>query len=323
MLEIPLLTTEEANTELANHYYPQVTTRYMPDLELKLGQIAEEFDALFSSLSWTPHFKWLLRHFYNKEMELIFCPHGQSDKGYAAPYLASYKDQDGVLIYGELMMEMLKDLNIPLQSYAIVGNYRRGFYQKHQSFYDALVEKEIFSKLSLKKRTLLYAPTWQDADGNSSFFNFGAKVIDELPSDWNLILKLHPQLEESDPLKFYTILNLMEKKPNGILVSSFPPIYPILERVDVYLGDFSSVGYDFLSQKKAMFFLPTKQVGRLHSCGSFLDPSKKIYPQLEAPNEKRALQEALYARAYSLKEGNMKTVWSSLRRFEMGRTSIS
>jgi CDP-glycerol glycerophosphotransferase (TagB/SpsB family) len=298
LMHMPLITTEKLNDELARLYYPQIEVRHMPDLEFQLSIIAKEYDALFECKYWTPQTKTRFRQLYNKEMRLIFCPHGQSDKGFKAPLLAPYAWQDMVLLYGELLIQMLKDLHIwpSISQYAIIGNYRLQFYQKYRLFYDALVEKKFpFNK---KNRTLLYAPTWRDADAATSFFSHGAEVITQLPSDWNLILKLHPLLEQRDPAYFYSIAALADNKPNAWIVHEFPPVYPLLARSDVYLGDGSSVGYDFLYYQRPLYFFPTDYPGKLHSCGRFIDVGKNIYSQLEKANPCEIEQRSLYELAF-------------------------
>lgn len=310
LLQIPLITTEELNYQLALRYYPQIEVRYIPDLEFKLGEIAAEFDTLFECKYWQPHLKTLFRQLFNKEMRLIFCPHGQSDKGYKTPLLAPYATQDAVLIYGQLMLTMLKELKVPLPKYAIVGNYRLDFYKKHRPFYDRLAAEEI--PIDRSKKTLLYAPTWKDADHATSFFSYASKIIDDLPTDWNLILKLHPLLERRNPAEFYAFSSLREKKSNLFLIEEFPPVYPILSLADAYLGDASSIGYDFLSFNRPLYFLPTETSGRLHDCGHFLDLRKNIYSQMEkSPSQKKGAE--LYHFAFAQKEGDVaKEILNSL-----------
>ncbi len=300
LLNMPLITTEELNTALAKRYYPQVKVRYMPDLEFRLGEIADEFDVLFECKYWLPHLKTLFRQLFKKDMRLVFCPHGQSDKGYRTPLLAPYAEQDAVLVYGPLMLNMLKELNVPIPKHAMVGNYRLDFYRKHQAFYDDLAAQEI--PIDQSKRTLLYAPTWNDADGSSSFFTHGGQVIKQLPHDWNLIIKLHPLIEQRNPAEFYSLSGLAEKKPNLFLVHEFPPVYPLLAMADIYLGDHSSVGYDFLSFNRPLYFLPTKAPGRLHSCGPTLNLSQNIYSQLEKSSKDHT---ALYQYAFSEKRDHI------------------
>ncbi len=297
LLQMPLILTEELNYQLASRFYPQIELRLIPDLEFKLKEIGEEFDTLFECKYWQPHLKTIFRDLFQTNMNLVFCPHGQSDKGYQTPLLAPYAFQDAVLIYGKLMLDMLSELKIPIQNHAIIGNYRLNFYRKHQPFYDAIARREV--PLDPSKRTVLYAPTWRDADEASSFFDLGVKVMAELPQDWNLILKLHPLLEQRNPAEFYAIQSLAEKKQNLFLIDQFPPVYPILSMADVYLGDASSVGYDFLSFERPIYFLKTAKKGRLYQCGTAINLNQNIYSQLEKPNRYRDQQAALYRLAFS------------------------
>lgn len=298
LMEMPLIIAEEQSAQLARRYYPQVEIEHWPDLEHRLGQIAERFDALFECKYWAPHVKEVFQHLYQKEMQLIFCPHGQSDKGFGVPLLEPYGSQDGVLLYGDLMIQMLKELEVwpKVSRWAMVGNYRLKFYQKHRAFYDALVEKEI--PLDRNKRTLLYAPTWRDADRATSFFQYGKKVIEQLPEDWNLIVKVHPLLEQRDPAQFYAVAAQVEKKAGAILVHEWPLVYPLLMKADVYLGDASSVGYDFLWFQRPLYFFPSGRRGRLHQCGQVLDAEKNIYAQIEAENLFEKEQKELYQFAF-------------------------
>ncbi len=304
LLEIPLLVTEPENLKLAEHYYPEVITRFQPDLEFHLKDLAEEFDALIECKYWAPHLKTLFQTLFGKEMLLIFCPHGQSDKGYGAPLLAPYATQDAVLLYGDLLREMLQELSVwPfIHRSAIVGNYRQLYYNKHKDRLNQLANTEIFSQLKPHNRTLLYAPTWRDADGATSFFNSVAMIHQQLPEDWNVIVKVHPLLSQRDPALFYRLAHL--QKPNWLLVEQFPPVYPILDRVDAYLGDYSSVGYDALAFHKPLYFLPQHNLppARLHSCGQKIE-AKRLFQTIDETLCKaknfETTQTDLYQKAFS------------------------
>ena len=298
-MKMPLILTEEKNFELAQRYYPITETEYFPDLEHRLSDLADRFEALFECKYWQPHLKSLFRDLFRKEMQLVFCPHGQSDKGYSAPLLAPYSTQDLVLLYGDLLKEMLGELGVAA-NFALTGNYRLSFYLENKSFYDSIAEKEVFSHLPKENKTLLYAPTWRDADEATSFFQWAPLLFEEIPSHWNLLLKLHPLLEQRDPARFYRIAALADRRSNIVLVSEFPPVYPLLARADAYLGDYSSVGYDFLYFQRPMFFLlhPSLPLGKLHSCGTVLDSPKTLFSKIEQ-NESLAIeQKCLYLHAF-------------------------
>jgi hypothetical protein len=239
-------------------------------------------------------------------MRLVFCPHGQSDKGYKSPILALYEFQDAVLLYGNLLQEMLADLNIldSIKAHARVGNYRLTYHQLHKERETAAVQKHIFSNFRPSNKTLLYAPTWKDADGSTTFFLETERLIRDLPSHWNLIIKLHPLLPERDPALFYRLAALEEKRPNFLVVHQFPLIYAVLQKIDAYLGDYSSIGYDVLAFRKPMFFLqlPHLPFARLHTCGGIINPSENIFAQIERGLETAQdfipIQDALYSHAF-------------------------
>jgi CDP-glycerol glycerophosphotransferase (TagB/SpsB family) len=313
---IPLIANDEETANLAKMYYPEVQIRLWQDVAFRLQEIAEEFDTLLNCQYWEPSLKECFRTVYKKEMQLMFCPHGQSDKGYKSPLLEYYKFQDAILLYGQLLQDMLTELNIwdDKKPHIRVGNYRLSYHQLHKKRETDLAEQHIFSKLDPSNQTLLYAPTWNDADGATSFFLEAERLICELPSHWNLIIKLHPLLAQRDPALFYRIIALEDKRPNFVVVHQFPLIYAILDKIDAYLGDYSSIGYDVLAFRTPMFFWKLRNLpeARLHACGQIIDPAKNTWHQIEHGIKRSGdfipLQTALYKYAfYSLTGGRTYT----------------
>src|SRR6185436_3813318 len=119
---------------LTAHYYPEVALRYWPDLEFRLPQIADEFDTILDCDYWRPEQKAVFQLHSPKPLRFIFCPHGQSDKGYHSRFLAPYALQESVLLYGELMKQMLQELGLwsHIPRTAMVGNFRRLYYNHHR-----------------------------------------------------------------------------------------------------------------------------------------------------------------------------------------------
>lgn len=301
--QIPLIVTEEECAELCAKYYPEVEIKLIPDLELRYRELSDQYDSLIQCRLWSPQLKELFQTFFSKKMKLIFCPHGQSDKGYGAPVLSPYAHQDEVMLYGDLLKEMLSELNLwdEAQSYTFIGNYRLDYYKKNKDRLLQLMNREI--SLNPANKTLLYAPTWNDADGATSFFTHCEKILRELPAHWNLLIKLHPLLEQRDPGLFYRIAALEHKKENLTILSKFPPVYPILDTVDAYLGDYSSIGYDFLAFEKPMFFLAKDSLpqARLHTCGQIINPQDNLFETIElgSGNRYSAAQKQLYEKAFT------------------------
>src|SRR5690606_10270933 len=114
--------------------------------------------------------------------------------------------------------------------------------------------------------------------------------LGRLPNDYNLIVKLHPRLELDDVVQFYSILGKYEQQPNILFLKDYPLVFPLLAHSDIYLGDMSSVGYDFLTFDKPLFFInkqnraPETDRGLyLFRCGSVINPDQlgKLYQIIE------------------------------------------
>ena len=133
------------------------------------------------------------------------------------------------------------------------------FYQKYQSFYDALVPKKPF---------LLYAPTWQDSEQSTSYFDALPHLL-ALPETLTLVIKPHPHL----PL-------VPIDRPNTRLLIDFPPIYPLLNNLDAYIGDMSSIGYDCLAFDKPMFFLNQNDRKGLYLFNCGVEIKKSQYAEI-------------------------------------------
>ncbi|NGX39810.1 MAG: putative CDP-glycerol:glycerophosphate glycerophosphotransferase [Chlamydiae bacterium] len=254
LLDIPLVVTELDHIAIGERFYPMVDIQYVPLEELTLETIATNFDTIIETGKfWAMELKPLINMLFGKEILFIFSPHGNSDK---EDILGKEVEQDIDLVYGP-QMHKLK----PGRRVIEIGNVRHWFYQKYKSHFDEFADEAI--SIDPEKKTVLYAPTWTTTATTSSFFSHAEEVIGELKKEVNLIIKLHPLLEENDPAAFHRIIGKYEKEVTFLL--DFPAIYPLLEKVDIYLGDTSSIGYDFLYYNRPMFFLGKN--GSLTKCG--------------------------------------------------------
>lgn len=274
ILNIPLIVTERIVYDLAKKFYPQLDVHFIEMKDLSLEFLAKNFDVIFQSgkffhLELGP----ILENIHRKKMRFVFCPHGNSDKGFS---LKNHARQDICLYYGDHMLDLLSQtgalehINITIKT----GNYRLPFYLKNKSFYDDLTEETLKNNLFTGKKTILYAPTWNDDESPSSFFSCCISFIEKLKEQYNLIIKLHPLLEVFHMAHTYEVTSHYENIKGVIFLKEFPPIYPILSLTDIYVGDFSSIGYDFLFFNRPMFFFNTmekieqnKRGYFLHKCG--------------------------------------------------------
>jgi hypothetical protein len=258
LMDIPLVFIDERDQSIAIRYYPGLKTEFIPYEELTREFLITHYDVLFMSDLWDRkdfHESYAdLESSHGKILRHVHCPHGFSDKGF---YLKKCANEDICLVYGQNMIDLLKIEKVleDLHHYVVTGNYRFTYFKKHREFFDQVYEKEIESRFEKKQFTILYAPTWLDLEESTTFFDAYNYLIDNLPKSFNMIVKLHPRLELDDNAMYYHITGKYEKQPNVLFLKDFPLVHPLLAHVDAYIGDMSSIGYDFLAFNKPMFFL--------------------------------------------------------------------
>jgi hypothetical protein len=253
-LGLPLLVTEEETYQAAKKFYPLLNVTLMDLHDLTLEFLAS-YDVIFNSATkWALELIPVVELLYQKRMRMVYCPHGNSDKTDTAA-------KDISLFYGPHMREHLEQTGGRANSYIRTGNFRYAYYLAHQEFYDRLLQERL--KLDRHKKTIFYAPTWPDGESRSSFALCN-RVIEEVGEFYNLIIRWHPFLDEIYPAQTQQIKEVYRDR--AAFLDDFPCIYPILSKADGYLGDFSSIGYDFLTFNKPLFFLDNHR-GVLHKCG--------------------------------------------------------
>ena len=173
-------------------------------------------------------------------------------------------------MYGDHQLDLLRDSGaLPLIRKTIrTGNYRLPYYLAHQARFDQLAEESVFKQFDQQRPTILYAPSWNDGENASSFAVLTETLIRELSDSFNLLIKLHPLLAEDSPALFYSLLSRYEGNRRVQFLVEFPPIYPLLAKCDLYLGDHSSIGYDFLAFDKPLFYFSTQNHSPLSSVAS-------------------------------------------------------
>lgn len=263
ILDVPLLVTEPDFKEIAQKFYPMVEVKYVPLEDLHLKALSD-WDILITTCKfWTPELGPTLELLQGKKIRFIYIPHGHSDK---EEFLKKPVEQDIELVYGPAMKK------VRCNPHAIeIGNIRYNFYLEHKAHFDRLAAPFFHTD----KQTILYAPTWASRASSTSFFESIDFVVEQLSKTYNLLVKPHPFLEENHPALYYFALDRYKTK--ATFIEEFPIIYPLLEKTDIYLGDHSSIGYDFLIYDRPMYFL--KEGQSLAKCGkpfsSFCSDSQK------------------------------------------------
>ena len=308
-MDIPMVIDESFLVETMKTYYPQVEAIYVEHHAKLIEYLATHYDYLFCSCAnYRRELSPMFEVIYRKKMEFWYCNHGHSDKP-----LDQFKHQNLIFTYGPHQEQRLKEENLleGIEGSVRTGNYRFSYYHQFQSFYDDLVEKEIFSSFSKKQTTLLYAPTWRDLEKSTSFFDVGDAVIDQLPEHYNLIVKLHPWIIHYNPGHVYSLEEKYKDHPNIKVICLYPLILPLLNRTDIYLGDFSSVSYDFLYYNHPMFFFEGSErtskrdnSTHVHNCGTLIPKATYsnlygfIESHLEEKEKVKELRTQLYKEAF-------------------------
>ena len=286
MMDIPLLFTDVEHFEQARRHYPHLRAELSAWQEFTPESIVPRYNTLFVSDMWSQ--QQIQGRFPvntlpdGEHLRVVHCPHGFSDKGF---WFGECVDQDITLVYGQNMLDLIAHQRPELQwdRYIVTGNLRYTYYKQHMDRFNAIVEKEVLAQFAQKQPTLLYAPTWRDAEGSSSFFTAAQQILAQLPPSYNLIVKLHPNLEH-DPdfmLDVYQVMSQHEERPNVHFLTEFPLIYPLLAACSAYIGDHSAVGYDFLAFNRPLFFLNhlkrdtlNDRATYLFRCGKVLGPDQ-------------------------------------------------
>ncbi len=295
-LEIPLYITELSTFEAAKEFYPKLQVHYIDIQDLSLSFLAQRADVIFESgHTFATELLPLWELLHQKKMRVVYCPHGNSDK--KSPRLR----KDLTLLYGDHMKHHLSQTgeDCLVEKMIVTGNYRTVHDRERKNWIDEKLERVLLGRFAKDKKTVFYAPTWE----SQGWFEKAERIIEEVGAEFNLLLRLHPFMEELYPIEYEKI-----KSRSVIDLASFPAIYPILRKADYYLGDFSSIGYDFLSLNKPLFFLDRYE-GEIFDCGVVLKQNQPYSAQLKAFEEshelnlrRKRLAERVFGRERTFKE---------------------
>lgn len=273
LLDATLLLFTDEDEKILLQYYPPISYEKIPE-----GHILYEFlsscDLIISTSKSGKNLSEQTKLMTGRTVPYVFLPHGQSDKAFSAHDMAHYVPYR--FVYGQYMIDQLEAQGVTPRKTFTLGNYRYKYYLKHRQFFDALVPE-----MDQRKATLLYAPTWNDEE-NSSSMRQALDFFEELTEAYHVILKLHPFSERYQPGYYYALEERAHCTSGCTIANAIPFVYPFLSKTDLYLGDYSSIGYDFLAFDKPLFFLQPQneqknEAGKtLQKCGTIVENIKSI-----------------------------------------------
>ncbi len=284
MLGVPMLACDSPGQRAALLSYPALSTDLIGGLRMPEGveRVVARIDelgpdvVLYSDLV----ARDALRRYFRgrrKVPRIVHVPHGFSEK--RQPWARGIATQDVALMIGRHAIDQLASFGVERCEATLVvsGNLRRAWFDAHAAFFAGA--RRSWGLREDPRRTVLYAPTWDDAIGSSSFFGAVAALVAALPRDTRLVVKLHPHLER-DAQAVTALLAPYAGRDDVVVLRGCPLVHPVLELADVYLGDMSAMAYDFLAWGRPMFFLNALEGtahdprgARLWGCGTAIAPS--------------------------------------------------
>ncbi len=303
LADCPLIVCEESLAELARRYYPGLKVIEADPFRLQLPKRIVSCDtrpllqAAFPQLG---------------DAEIYWLPHGNSDKGWTIPFFEALQSEI-CLVYGQKMIDFMDRKNVRAKIIR-VGNFRKRYFLKYRDLYRRTVEKEIAVHLPKSEKNFLYAPTWEDAEGNGSFWKVFPVLLGALPNDCNLWVKIHPNTRRRFSLELEALQGRFGNKPNLFLLPEFPPVYPLLDFCSAYIGDMSSIGYDFLTFDKPLYFIhPSKGEENsrfLYRCGLEipLDRIERLF-SFEQPQEIASIRREVSRYTFDASPENFKEIF--------------
>lgn len=289
LVEAPLLCIHEEVANAARLYYPPSKIIVDEGDNYALEAPLQDYDTLIYVERYRKRKNTFLfhEHMARKNCRSLFALHGNSNKNRGTFWVEGFVDEDIVLVYGQHMLDFLEEKGVRsrLSHLIVAGNYRLAYYEKHKAFFDE--QTRFFDTLKKGRAALLYAPTWISSDKTmpstdaTTFFDAYPYLFDHLPPSFCLFVKLHPLLSYHFPNEISQIKEKYSSVDHLIFIDDFPFIYPLLDQMDCYIGDYSSIGYDFLAFDRPLLFLQEGQGAPLECCGTIVSKYTTIYDAIE------------------------------------------
>jgi CDP-glycerol glycerophosphotransferase (TagB/SpsB family) len=241
--------------------------------------------------------------------------HGTSDKTYNLNNEILYYDL--VCLSGKKMLEDVERRGLNRNKNCVVtGNPKMDMVFK--KIHDR--DTEII-KLGLNPglKNVLYAPTWMDGMGNSSFRKFGIKLPDYFPGEYQLTIKLHPNIHLYQKELVEKLRMKIQGKKNMLLIEKSRELYdivPVLAASDLLITDVSGVSHEYIGFLRPMIFLDNRSIlrffygkgrKRIWKAGDVVkklrDLPETIRKNIEYPDRYRKVQESMLEEIYTYTDG--------------------
>lgn len=307
-----LYTDSEISRNIITQDFPSIRLKYFPGIEaVRESMKSDRINVLILQ---DFHYKKFMR-LKEEGIKFVQVFHGTSDKSYNTNRETIHYDL--ICLSGKKMLEDFtrKGLNKG-NNCVITGNLKadrifNGFHKR---------DREIKNLgLDPGKKGILYAPTWMDGMGNSSFKKFGVWLPDYFPPEYQLIIKLHPNLFTYQGPLVQKLKQHIRNRKNMILLENSREIYdivPIMAGSDLLITDVSGVSHEYIAFLRPMVFLNNRSLvrflygnkrTRIWKAGDIVSSLNAlphaIRNNIENPGRYRKIQEALLQEIYTYSDG--------------------
>ena len=308
LMDLPMITCDSPGQAAAIACYPDIRAVIVPGP--KVADVIERMCATLREMEIGVVYYCdlierpaLRRYFRDRAAppRVVHCPHGFSEKRQLWARQVAF--QDVALLSGRHSVDQLAQMGVdrPECTILLAGDRRRLYFQQHRDFF-ARKRTAWGVPHDDSRRTILYAPTWDDRIGSSSFFSAFAAMTEHVPQGSRLIVKMHPHLEKKSDEVGKAVARCAGRD-DVVIVRNCPLVHPFLECADVFVGDMSALAYDFLAYNRPMFFLnqaagsaqdPAESL--LFQCGTTIEPRRyaEVYASIEQDSQHDATR---FARA--------------------------
>jgi CDP-glycerol glycerophosphotransferase (TagB/SpsB family) len=307
-----LYTDSDASLGILKKNFPEINVKYYSSFNDIIN--AMKSDGVKVLILQDFHYK-KFNPLRDEEVKFVQIFHGTSDKTYNTNKEIVHYDL--VCVSGSKMLQDMEKKGLNKNKNCIItGNLKADMV--FNKVYDR--DREVKNLgLDPGKKNVLYAPTWIDGMGNSSFKKFGLFLHDYFPQEYQLTIKLHPNiyLYKSDLVA--KLKENIKGSKNILLLEENIKIYeiiPVLAASDALMTDVSGVSHEYIAFLRPMIFLNNKNLLRyfygkarlrIWKAGdvvsSLEDLPKTIKNNLDNPNRYKKIQEQILHEIYDYTDG--------------------
>ena len=169
--------------------------------------------------------------------------HGMSDKPFT--YGRDFRGYIRCLCAGRRQVDRLRQNRVNRDARCTIIGYPK--------FDNSVKGPSLFNN---DKKTVIYCPTWRKGNISSiDIFLDNPKIIQQLLANYNLLVKPHPNIFNPNRKFFQQDIIDRLRAIDGITLIRSGNVMPWFHQADLYIGDISASGYEWLYFDRPMIFV--------------------------------------------------------------------